>query len=560
MRWKERLRAQHAQATEAFVLLLLVAWVTRETSGYVARAETNATTELLPRMLVWLNVLAIATVFWSLFAREPVPKSMQVLARRERDDGHVIGGVLPVLALLSRFLVQSSGDDSGNGTTLLYAWTCISAGLSTILKIVAFQSSGVIPTLVVDGFLLPIVFSLVSIESGSRFVLPTLCRCLIGFVFHFGRLALPRSFTTGEALIVAQGIGIAVFDLLLVTFSKLDEASRIILPTHTLVVWHVTEQQREHHQLALQVGVIGALLICVALTPLLSSYGTSSPHAVAPPLPAAGVVWFLGTVGSAVVLIVYPWSCLLLDTWNPISWLINFLLEDSARWLLIVYWLACLVIFVPSFAVISRVFKLRQIVARKLFHFLVVLMFVPAFYASPSMLSLSYGVALAIFCLVECIRAVSLPPFGVIIAEFVQSFIDHREAGRVVLTHTYLLLGCAVPLWLAQGSASTNPLAANAGVLALGVGDAMGAVIGSTFGRRKLFGHKTWEGFSAVLLSMLISALGLPQSGFTSPQELGLLVFGLALTSVLEAATAQIDNLVLSLVLFTVANLITLHH
>jgi len=56
------------------------------------------------------------------------------------------------------------------------------------------------------------------------------------------------------------------------------------------------------------------------------------------------------------------------------------------------------------------------------------------------------------------------------------SYIDQRDSGIVILTHTYLLIGCAIPLWLhcrlyVYHGASVLP--ALCGVLILGIGDAM---------------------------------------------------------------------------------------
>uniref|UniRef100_K3X936 dolichol kinase n=1 Tax=Globisporangium ultimum (strain ATCC 200006 / CBS 805.95 / DAOM BR144) TaxID=431595 RepID=K3X936_GLOUD len=189
-------------------------------------------------------------------------------------------------------------------------------------------------------------------------------------------------------------------------------------------------------------------------------------------------------------------------------------------------------------------FAIRNIIARKLFHILVVVMFVPAFFADASMLSLSYGVALSVFCLVECIRALAIPPFGAQIADFMKAFIDHRDGGRTILTHSYLLVGCALPLWLSTSSSGQaqhqHALAANAGIIALGIGDAMGAAVGSVFGKRRLIGSKTLEDAFHVA-------------------QLSLLLLGVVVTSVLETCTAQIDNLVLPLFFFAVCNLVACH-
>ncbi|KAJ0412872.1 hypothetical protein ATCC90586_002502 [Pythium insidiosum] len=560
MRWKERVEARRAQLVEAALLVLVVAWSTWLSSGVVAPPSTDEGTaallaEVLPRLLTALNGTAIAAVAWSLLVSTPVPAGMQELSRRERDDGLNIGVILPPLVFLGRFLAQYHDQQELSGTSLLYAWISVTVGLSLLLKIACFRSAGVLPIVIIDAIVLPLALSFTGVEA--------VCRCLIGVLFRFGRLALPRSFTVGEALIVAQGIGFCVFDLALVT---LDERGLLDVPQHWVVAWHVSDgaQSRSPHDLALQVGVVGALLICVALSPLLLRYGASSPQLVAPPLPLSASLWFLATVGLVLALVVYPLASLLLETWNPVAWLLGFLLEDAVRWHLVVFWSACLVVSVPAFAIISRALALRQIIARKLFHVLVVVMFVPAFYASAAMLALSYGVALAAFCLVECVRAVSLPPLGEHVAAFVKPFIDHREGGRVILTHTYLLLGCAMPLWLAHRRDAANALASNAGVLALGVGDAMGAAVGSTWGKRKVFGRKTWEGTAAVLLSMLVASLALHDLHWQAMEQGSLrqllwLLVGMVMTSLLEAATTQIDNLVLSLFLFSVCNLVTCH-
>lgn len=274
--------------------------------------------------------------------------------------------------------------------------------------------------------------------------------------------------------------------------------------------WMLFQVERSDYVYALQLGTLGALFVAIAVIPLLKTYGSSKPSLVADPLPARACAVLLVTVAAVVGGVLYPWSCFLLETWNPFGWLAAFIIDDEFRRIgLIAYWLVCLVILVPLFSVVTKKFRLRNIIARKLFHLLVVAMFVPAYFIDASMLALSYGVALSVFVLVECIRALALPPFGRAIAEFMYSFIDHRDGGRVILTHTYLLLGCALPLWLAHSTSKSSQFAliSNAGILALGVGDAMGAVVGSLIGRRQMFGRKTIEGTLAIFFSIIASSV-----------------------------------------------------
>ena len=73
------------------------------------------------------------------------------------------------------------------------------------------------------------------------------------------------------------------------------------------------------------------------------------------------------------------------------------------------------------------------------------------------------------------------------------SFTDERDIGAIVLSHFYLLVGCAIPLWLVPRSVvvdndnDANYLPASAGILSVGVGDAVAAVVGTYFGQRKWY-------------------------------------------------------------------------
>jgi hypothetical protein len=52
---------------------------------------------------------------------------------------------------------------------------------------------------------------------------------------------------------------------------------------------------------------------------------------------------------------------------------------------------------------------------------------------------------------------------------FLSEFLDHKDSGTAILSHFYLLTGCAISLWL-EGS---SRILEYTGVLSLGVGDAM---------------------------------------------------------------------------------------
>ena len=69
-----------------------------------------------------------------------------------------------------------------------------------------------------------------------------------------------------------------------------------------------------------------------------------------------------------------------------------------------------------------------------------------------------------------------------LVSTYMKKFIDERDRGSLIVTHTYLLLGLALPLFLdAQVCCEESEEKLHgvwAGVLAVGVGDAVASIIG----------------------------------------------------------------------------------
>jgi dolichol kinase len=104
---------------------------------------------------------------------------------------------------------------------------------------------------------------------------------------------------------------------------------------------------------------------------------------------------------------------------------------------------------------------------RKFFHALAVAMFVPGiaydvrlFFVpcllnlrcrlcfQPAFTHLSFGVAFALFTFAEYVRYFAIYPFGAAVHLFMNEFLDHKDSGTAILSHFYLLTGCAGSLWL----------------------------------------------------------------------------------------------------------------
>ena len=84
----------------------------------------------------------------------------------------------------------------------------------------------------------------------------------------------------------------------------------------------------------------------------------------------------------------------------------------------------------------------------------------------------------SLFLLAEVIRHYKVPPLGSHLGDFFSIFTDERDIrGPLVVSHIFLLVGCAVPVWMSlYGSdlpSNALPIEGFSGVLCLGCGDAM---------------------------------------------------------------------------------------
>lgn len=128
---------------------------------------------------------------------------------------------------------------------------------------------------------------------------------------------------------------------------------------------------------------------------------------------------------------------------------------------------------------------------RKIFHILIVLVFLPGLIYQCAFLFVASGIALALLIVLETMRNIRLPPLHGILEHSVKCFIDEKDAGAVALTPIYLLVGCSMPLWLhpcpcdLTDSAGFELLPLMSGVISVGIGDTAASIVGSKFGRIK---------------------------------------------------------------------------
>ena len=177
------------------------------------------------------------------------------------------------------------------------------------------------------------------------------------------------------------------------------------------------------------------------------------------------------------------------------------------------------------------VFRLSNVVEvdtrRKVFHGMMVSMFLPTILVDPAFIALAFTLILAVFLLLDLFRASQLPPVSKPLTHFLAPYVDGRDhRGPIIVSHIFLLIGCAIPLWLSladvkrsghgpfQGwDVEIRDISMVSGVVCVGMGDAAASLIGRRFGHRRWpwSGGKSLEGSAAFAIAVV---LGLMASRF----------------------------------------------
>jgi len=186
---------------------------------------------------------------------------------------------------------------------------------------------------------------------------------------------------------------------------------------------------------------------------------------------------------------------------------------------------------------------------RKSFHALAVVMFLPGIAFDPAFAHLAFSAAFALFTFAEYVRYFALYPFGASVHLFMNEFLDQKDSGTAILSHFYLLTGCANSVWFEGPS----QLLQFTGLLSLGVGDALASIIGKRYGRYRwsATNPKTVEGSVAFTVSIVLSACLLRVFGLTEGFSVLKYSCVVAISSLLEAFSVQNDNLILPMYMWS---------
>lgn len=201
--------------------------------------------------------------------------------------------------------------------------------------------------------------------------------------------------------------------------------------------------------------------------------------------------------------------------------------EANTRLLIGLHWV---VVILTGMGIVFRLSSFTEVdTRRKVFHGMMVLMFLPTVYIDPAFCALALVAGLTIFLLLDLFRASQLPPISRPLTHFLAPYVDGRDhRGPAIISHIFLLIGCSIPLWLSLADISrvgdspwngwdvlSRDVSMVSGVICVGMGDAAASLVGRRFGRHKWLwgGGKSFEGSvafaAAVSCGLIIARTGL---------------------------------------------------
>lgn len=253
---------------------------------------------------------------------------------------------------------------------------------------------------------------------------------------------------------------------------------------------------------------------------------------------------------------------------DPFDWLMSLVMYHSGDPIYLAFIVAGWVAAIGAFSYAAARLSCRQppldrVSCRKIFHALVLVMFIPVHYYPPlrTFLTLSLGGAICLFTLVEFLRLRLLPDQLASFSDYFALFLvsaDQKSWNKMLTSHLTLMVAIALPIIsrpMMQKFGDHHHLEQLEllGLVTVGLGDAIAAVVGVRYGKTKWrdYCSKSVEGTSAAFISMAMLMIGL--SGF----DLNMMIV-LALSSLSEVFFAGNDNLTMPMYAIVTTRLIYL--
>lgn len=253
----------------------------------------------------------------------------------------------------------------------------------------------------------------------------------------------------------------------------------------------------------------------------------------------------LGTYACVVIIFVTYVTIHLKMSNNiqPIPYIMKYILfTNKKRIQLILFWIILLAITVIIQIVRTNDTKTSPTILRKVYHIVAFIIYYSGIQTDMTILKLGSIFGLLLFLVVESIRlrCIGSMKLHKHINQFANTLVDKRDAGPVVTSHIYLLLGCAIPVWCCYDDVTV----AKGGIVSVCVQDGVAATFGKLFGKT-IWGRRgrTLEGSVAgVIAACLVMAVWIEDVSQIFNVFLAASAAGLV-----EAFTDQADNLLVPL-------------
>ncbi|XP_023019763.2 dolichol kinase isoform X1 [Leptinotarsa decemlineata] len=270
---------------------------------------------------------------------------------------------------------------------------------------------------------------------------------------------------------------------------------------------------------------------------------------------------FYSVVIFTIVFVIFLPLHILLER-SPVLWIFQQLCYDWSTIKLMIYWVLCTGLAV--WAINKQIFSVHKASTgtRKIFHLLAVIVYIPGLLHRCSILYLASGVVTGLFFALEILRILQMPPFGRHLQDGFLAFSDEKDVGNLALTPIYLIVGCSLPIWIHPSPCDVTDssifclIPLMSGLLSIGVGDTAASIVGSNYGKHFWPGtKKTFEGTVGCMLAQMGLVYFLIVFNFVpnfSTEQCLKIFLAIFVTSLVEAKTTQVDNLVLPLIMYII--------
>ena len=242
---------------------------------------------------------------------------------------------------------------------------------------------------------------------------------------------------------------------------------------------------------------------------------------------------------------------------NPIVFIITYITSTQVIQLISVWFI---LVMIALFIVRGKLKESEKATTseRKLFHGLIVIVSVSGIYVDVEFTYFASYLVLIVFIYIESLRSCSIGEISTFLNNALSRFTDEKDQGSLILTHIYLLIGVFLPIWITSDLKMESNLSLLSGVLSVGVGDSVASIIGARYGRTK-WPYSPGKSIEGTITSIIVQVGFLNLLAYFSylhHVNNSKVLFSIVVTSLIEAYTTQVDNIVLPFIMYLLFNII----